>query len=422
MKNIRLPGVAAALVLVTAVLSPVRLAAQGTRGATVVVTKLDGTPQSGELIAVKPDSLLLLSPAGRDVSVGRGEIRMVRIVRKSPTAFLILFGGLAGAGALGSGAGRENDFLGLLGCVGGVLGALGAAGGGLALSGDRNLVLTGEADDVLGARLDILRSFSREARLARAADPRRRPRFRLSFSSTMAFRSERWGSQESDVPWDFRGAVPPGEEGPHVCSLIQSRQIGLGWASWGPVSLSYDWADHWSAEIELFVLGEKRLGYGWADARFVSTADGLTYRAFVGYDQEARFSAALAGLSYRPLAAVRGGRWSLEFGAAAGPARISAESSYMNVPAERKTVLSYRIYAAADRFFTPNLFLGVFYGYRRCQARLSGSVGTVDASFWEIDDVMNEGESIVRPIQVTIPSQAYSLSGLSCGLRIGFRI
>ncbi|MEN6559420.1 MAG: hypothetical protein ABFD52_01410 [Acidobacteriota bacterium] len=421
MRNVSVPGVAAALIIAF-VLSPVGLAAQETRGATVVVTKLDGSRQSGELIAVKPDSLLLLSPTGGDISVGRGEIQKVRIVRKSPTGFLILVGALAGAGALGSGAGEGNDFQGLSACLGGVLGALGATAGGVIMSGDRKLVLAGEADDDVAARLDILRSVSREARLARTAGPRRRPRFRLGFGSTMSFRSERWGSRLTDVPWIFRGDVPPGEEGPHVCTLIQSRQIGLDWASWGPVSLACDWAEHWSSEIEFFFLGEERRGWGWADARFVSTADGLTYRAFFGYDQVARFSAALAGLSYRPIAAVRGGRWSVEIGAAAGPARISAESSYMTVTAEKKTVLSYRIHAAADRFFTRNLFLGVFYSYRRCQATFSDAIGTAEASFWDVDDIQNEGEPVVRPVQVTIPSQAYSLSGLSCGLRIGFRI
>lgn len=421
MRNVSVSGVAATLIIAF-VLSPVGLAAQETRGATVIVTKLDGSRQSGELIAVKPDSLLLLSSAGGDISVGRGEIQKVRIVRKSPTGFLILFGALAGAGALGSAAGPENDFQALSAFMGGVLGALGATAGGVFMSGDRKLVLAGEAEDEVAARLDILRSFSREARLAKEASPRWRPRFRLGFGSTMSFQSERWGSRLTDVPWIFRGDVPPGEEGPRVCSMIQARQIGLDWASWGPVSLAYDWAEHWSSEIELFFRGEERQGYGSADARFVSTTDGLTYRAFFGYDQVARFSAALAGLSYRPIAAVRGGRWSVELGAAAGPARISAESSYMTVPTEKRTVLSYRIHAAADRFFTRNFFLGVFCSYRRCQATFSDAVGTAEASFWEENDAMNEGEPIVRLVQVTIPSQAYSLSGVTYGLRIGFRI
>ncbi|HOW86637.1 MAG TPA: hypothetical protein P5119_12310 [Candidatus Aminicenantes bacterium] len=421
MRNVSVPGVAAALIIAF-VLSPLGLAAQETRGATVIVTKLNGSRQSGELIAVKPDSLLLLSPAGGDISVGRGEIQKVRIVRKSPTGFLILFGALAGAGAMGSNAGQDNDFLGLAACIGGALGALGATAGGAFMSIDRELVLAGEADDDVAARLDILRRYSREARSAEAASPRRRPRFRLGFGSAMSFRSERWGSRLTDVPWIFRGDVPPGEEGPHVGSLMQGRQIGLDWASWGPVSLAYDWAEHWSSEIELFFRGEERQGYGWTEARFVSTADGLTYRASIGYDQVAKFSAVLAGLSYRPIAAVRGGRWSVELGAAAGPARISAESSYMTIPAEKKTVLSYRIHAAADRFLNRNLFLGVFCSYRRCQATFSDAVGTAEASFWEVNDTLNEGEPIVRPVQVTIPSQSYSFSGVTYGVRIGFRI
>lgn len=63
------------------------------RGATLVITFKDGHFAEGELIAVKPDSLLLLT--GRDESVALAEIRSVRVVRKSQA----LVGGLVGLAA-----------------------------------------------------------------------------------------------------------------------------------------------------------------------------------------------------------------------------------------------------------------------------------------------------------------------------------
>jgi hypothetical protein len=54
------------------------------RGADLVVTKIDGQQIAGELIAVKPSSLLLLdSQTGADVSVEIGEIEAIKIVKKS---------------------------------------------------------------------------------------------------------------------------------------------------------------------------------------------------------------------------------------------------------------------------------------------------------------------------------------------------
>jgi hypothetical protein len=72
---------------------PGSLSAREKRGATLIVTLKDGHFAEGELIAVKPDSLLLL--AGRDVSVPLAEIRSIRVVRKSKA----LVGGLCGLAA-----------------------------------------------------------------------------------------------------------------------------------------------------------------------------------------------------------------------------------------------------------------------------------------------------------------------------------
>jgi len=54
------------------------------RGADLVITKTDGQQISGELIAVKPSSLLLLdSQTGGDLSIKIEEIAIIKIIKKS---------------------------------------------------------------------------------------------------------------------------------------------------------------------------------------------------------------------------------------------------------------------------------------------------------------------------------------------------
>lgn len=66
------------------------------KGAKLIVAKKDGQLIEGELITVKPNSLLLLNAEGRDVSVGIGDIRIIRIVKKSKAMIGATFGALAG--------------------------------------------------------------------------------------------------------------------------------------------------------------------------------------------------------------------------------------------------------------------------------------------------------------------------------------
>lgn len=71
------------------------------RGVELVVQKKDGKQETGELIAVKQNSLLLLDSEGLDVSVNIGEIRVIKIVKKSKS--LVLGGiGLVSGAAIGA--------------------------------------------------------------------------------------------------------------------------------------------------------------------------------------------------------------------------------------------------------------------------------------------------------------------------------
>ena len=99
----------------------VNLFAKERRGAKLLITKKDGQQLQGELITVKPNSLLLLDTEGKDVSVGIADIKVITIVKKSK--FLLgaglgilivgglatLFGAIASAGADGwEGLGGEG--------------------------------------------------------------------------------------------------------------------------------------------------------------------------------------------------------------------------------------------------------------------------------------------------------------------------
>ena len=67
-------------------------------GANLIITKKDGQGIAGELITVKPNSLLLLSITGRDMSVDIADIKVIRVVKKSKALGVGIAGFLVGAG------------------------------------------------------------------------------------------------------------------------------------------------------------------------------------------------------------------------------------------------------------------------------------------------------------------------------------
>ena len=93
MKN-KLNRTAAIILAILMLALPGSLIAREKRGATLVIMFKDGHFAEGELIAVKPDSLLLL--AGKDESVDLAEVSSLRIVRKSKAGVGALGGLLAG--------------------------------------------------------------------------------------------------------------------------------------------------------------------------------------------------------------------------------------------------------------------------------------------------------------------------------------
>lgn len=162
--------IAATLVIVL-LAGPKGLTAGERRGAVLVVSKLDGTQAAGELIAVKPDSLLLLSES-RDLSIARAEVRTVRIVKRSHGALFAGIGGAAGAavgataGAYIFNSGSDDQPKGLISGL--AFGALGALTGLLAnavITGDPRFSIEGKPEEDVARLWERLRRYSREARM-----------------------------------------------------------------------------------------------------------------------------------------------------------------------------------------------------------------------------------------------------------------
>jgi len=153
----------------------VNLYAKERRGAKLIVTKTDGQKIRGELITVKPNSLLLLDTDGKDVSIDIVDIKVIRVVKKSEAlsgAVLgILIGGAAGAAlgyskhddpTYGTGfhfsAGEEALFFGI------VFGGLGMMIGGIfggVVGTDKKIRIEGMTDSEINEVLEKLRKKAR---------------------------------------------------------------------------------------------------------------------------------------------------------------------------------------------------------------------------------------------------------------------
>ncbi len=72
------------------------------KGVKLDIQKIDGQEIMGELVTVKPDSLLLLDSEGVDVSVDIGDVKAIKIMKKSLAYELGLVGFLGGAGYSGN--------------------------------------------------------------------------------------------------------------------------------------------------------------------------------------------------------------------------------------------------------------------------------------------------------------------------------
>jgi hypothetical protein len=165
-------AVAAVLIVATA-LAAVPAGAGQRKGARVMIAMRAGGPVEGELIAVKPSSLLIVDPSGGDRSLALADIRSVTVIRRSKAGIGGTVGLVAGAvggyfigyaSAVASGAcpDCEAPLSGYgIGFLGGLFGlAIGVAVGG-ASGRDVVVPLGGLSEAGQAAQLKKLRQYAR---------------------------------------------------------------------------------------------------------------------------------------------------------------------------------------------------------------------------------------------------------------------
>ncbi len=421
-------AIVAVLVVLLASL-PAGLSGQSPRGATLLVTKTDGSQIAGELIAAKPEGLLLLDGRGLDVSVPIADIQAVRIIRRSKAFPSLLIGTAAGAvgGFLAlykvtEGEYGEHDLLvpATL-SIAGAAGLIGFAVGALA-GKDITFTVAGRSKAEVDRFWERLRPSSRESRSGARATPRRRPRMGLSmgmaFAAAIALAS---GVREGTFRFPDE---PSPEAGPYPSSL-ETRSPGWGDAPWevsraGPFCLTYEWKKNWLLELDLFSYDG---GYSFMSGQlhFTSSKDGLAY--FGNYDAEyrVRFFDLLAGVAYRSAIPRTAERQSLEIGVAAGPGLVSLDKRVVADGESRgrlhRTAFCARARAAWDYHFLPEFSLGIFAEYRFVRTTVPPTTDLVEPTFFL------EGDSVefVRLTEVNAPSLSLQGSRLFCGIRAGFR-
>lgn len=439
----RLPvRIAASALVVWILVMPRGLEAGGRRGANLVVTRLDGTRVFGELVAVKPGSLLLLTDNSTDASVDLTDIKSVRIIRRSRAR---LFAGVAGVAGLvggtlwGLSAYRDEEGQAAYSVIGGLcLGAIGALSGlfvGAAQGIDSSFTVAGEREEILAGYWKKLAALSREGRLPESpmaptsgpkdardsAGPGRSPRFRLGLG--MSLEPHGTMSRESEGSFRFPGEAPP-ELGPYPATFRQWSTLPLHRPfRLNSFCLGYEWTPQVTVEAEYFVLG-RRQSLTWGALEFTSSFDGRPYRGVGDAGIDARFSGLLVGLAFRPQAPSALERHVVEIGAAIGPAFARGTASFFpfeasQTQAVRKVAFAGRIRAAYDYYPIPTLSVGAVVDWRFVQTHLSGLTTSGNANFVDVEDT---AVSFPRLTEVAFPPIAVTATGFYWGLRIGVRI
>jgi len=408
--------------------------AQYRRGAHLLVTGQDGQRVEGELIAVKPDAMVLLAEDLKVESVPLAEIGNIKILRKAKVWQGLLAGftaGAAGGAIWGVATGGDEwgaagaAFLG--GLMVGVPASLVGLMAGMSAGLDDEIDLVGLPEPEVKR---ILAKLSRHARepgagalqpgITTAGEPGIQPapsryarrRFRLTWMPGGRVGGDGISFEHQEVIFRFLGELPPGEAGPYSV-------LGYAWGdrpifSLGRVTLAYAWSRLIATEVELHVSG-RHTDDRFADLRFTSTLDGLTYYEYLGSREIVRSTSLLIGLSARLLQPSFLQPHAVELGAAVGPSWISWDSFWTD--SRRTTTWTARGRASYDYHFNPAFSIGAFAEYRWIQAEIPSYARTELLVF---DEASYSGVTLTRTTEVTFPGRTVPLGGLSCGLRFSF--
>jgi hypothetical protein len=437
--NRRSDKLVATVVIFLILLLPGALSARERRGADLVIALKDGHKVTGELIAVKRDSLLLLGLDGKDESVVVADIAIIRIVRRSLAWRGLLYGFVPGAlgGAILASQGHNDagvlkPVLGglVIGAASGLVGFAAGAGAGL----DSEISLAGLPESAVNK---VLAKLSRQAREPREFVPTQRitttgepekgvpysdkrgPRLKLTWAPGINAAKGLWDITEEDIIFRFTEDLPPAELGPYT-SRVYVENLRSSF-SLGRISLAYEWSRRLSSEIELHVSRHKTDRFG--DLVFNSTLDGIEYRAVWGEDETVNSLSLLAGLTFRPLPPDLLQHHVIEAGVAAGPTWISASATGWlmseSTRISREMTWTARARVAYDYFFNPVFSMGVFVEYRWLKADIPSYTTTANwLDFHESNDYY--GSVLNRVAEVTVPGRTIPMGGFALGLRFGF--
>jgi len=431
-----------AAALIPLIISPPGLPAKERRGAKVVVTRLDGRSVEGELIAVKPDGLLLLSAAGSDQTVALADVRSVRIVRRSRAGRFALLGGAAGAAGIGAlvlSGGGDVDYGAEKVLIGAGVGAVAGFLAGMVKGIDSEFTVAGQPEPVVAEYWVKLGAYAREGRLhvpaprtkavapGRSGEdmgrPPRGPRLKIGLSASVPVSPHGYHTATAegsflfgDVAW-----VPPDDHSIPV-SFLQQQGKQLRDVYIGPVSLAYELTEKMSAEVEIVLSGTARsAGSSYGEMAYTSFPDGLRYHAYAGADYDTGFASLLFGATFRTKLPAALDRHIFEVGAAAGPALGTMRLLTWDGGSQdlSKVALSGKVQAAYDFHIRPAFSIGAFVGYRYLRVGFPPSAYTADVEFREVD---NESNTVTRLVEVTLPGQTIKWPGPFFGFRLGFRI
>jgi hypothetical protein len=429
---------------------PATLLAKERRGADLVVTRTNGQQVIGELIAVKPNSLLLLGPARKDESVNTVDIKSIKIVRKSRAGMGVVLGLVSGAlgGALWGHheAGGDEDGLYVFGgalLFGGV-GALTGLVAGVAAGLDDEIVLSGQPESVVRSSLARLSRHAREpgamalpqrtqatatvmretgaganARPEGTFQPPKTPRFRLTWAAANNLGAGYSFSTPASGTFRFSDNLPPGDTGPFPMEIW--AQHSRPRFTLGCVGLAYEWNRYWSSEIELYAPASHETDT-FGSPEFTSGLDGKSYYSSYGFLESVSSISLLVGLTFRPLPPEFLQRHVIEAGVAAGPAFIQVAKNDVYAhqkPTIRNMTWTARVRAAYDFYFVPAFSMGAFAEYRWLKADIPEYTATADLFFYDVNDP--NGVPLRRTTDVTIPGIRVALGGFACGLRLGLR-
>jgi len=159
-----------ALAVAALLAAPGGLAAKGRRGALIMLTKADGAEVRGELVSVKPDSIILLR-SGDVLTIPRDKVHSVTLMRRSRRGSGALTGLTTGAivGVVWSAGAKDDRYQRLSGVI---FGGLGLVIGMVASRGEKVEAVIPFAElagPAANERWIALGAYSREGRLKATA-------------------------------------------------------------------------------------------------------------------------------------------------------------------------------------------------------------------------------------------------------------